>query len=93
MLLNSCLTLADGLYIYSSLPLVASLRSNVGILKISNQPVEGSIIFMKVRLEFLRMIALPGCCCLIDLLYVPIRYELVYWIVMNNKSSELTRLD
>ena len=73
VLLNSWLTLADYLYMYSSLPIVTSLRSNVGISKISNQPVAGSIIGMQVRLAFLQIIAPPGFYFLVYLLYRPIR--------------------
>ena len=73
VLLNSWLTLADDLYIYLSLPSAISSRSDIGILTILNQPVVGSIIFMQVRLVLLRMTFPPGCCCLIDFLYGPIK--------------------
>ena len=74
VLLNSWINMADDLSMYYSLPVVNSSRRNVGISITSNQPVAGSIIFMQVRLELLQMIAPPGCCCLIDLLYRTIRY-------------------
>ena len=73
VLLNIWITLADYLSMYSSLPAVASSRSNIGISTTSNQPVTGSIIVIQVRLSSFCMIAPPGFCCLVDLLYVPIR--------------------
>ena len=73
VLLNIWLTLSDDLSIYSLLPAVTSLRSNVGISTISNHPVAGSIIVMQVRLALFWMIATAGCYWLIDLLYGPIR--------------------
>ena len=73
VLLNRWLTLVDNLSMYPSLPDVTPSRSNVGILKISNQPVAGSVIVIQVRQTLFQMIAPPGCCCLIDLLYGPIR--------------------
>ena len=73
VLLNIWLTLEDDLSMYSSLPSASSSRSNIDILKISNQPVLGSTIVIQVRLELFRMTVLPRWCCLIDLLYGPIR--------------------
>ena len=71
-LFKNWLTLEDGLSMYSSLPAVTSLMLNVSISMISNQLVEGLIIFMEFRLTLFQIIAPPGCCCLIDLLYGPI---------------------
>ena len=72
VMLNSWLSLADDLSIYSSLPPLTSLRSYVGTQAISNQPVVGFIIVMQLRLNLLIMIGPPVWCCLIDLLYGPI---------------------
>ena len=74
VLLIISITQEDDLSMYSSLPAVTSSWSNVGILKISNQPMVRSIIFMQVRLALSWMAMLHGCCCLIDLIYLPIRY-------------------
>ena len=52
VLLNNWLTLADDLYMYSWLPAVTSSRSNVGISKVSNQPVAWSIIATQFKLKF-----------------------------------------
>ena len=65
-------TLTYNLSIYLSLPTVTASRSNVGTQNISNQLVAGLIIIMKLRLAPLIMVAPPGCCCIIDLLYGPI---------------------
>ena len=73
VLLNNWLTMADDLLIYSPLPPVTSSWSYVSTLMISTPPVAGSIIVMQVRLTVLLIIAPPGWCCLIDLLYGPIR--------------------
>ena len=73
VLLNSWITLADDLSMYSSLPSATPSRSNVGILNLSNHPVAGSIIFIQVGLEFLRFTVPPGCYCIIDFLYGLIR--------------------
>ena len=73
ILFNNWLTLVDDLSIYSPLLYVASLKSNVGTLMISNQPVAGSIIVMQVILALFLMISPPLFCCLISLLYLPSR--------------------
>ena len=73
VLLNNWLTLANDLSIYSELPHVISSRSNVSTLTILNQHVSALIIVMKLRLTILLMIAPPGWCCIIDLLYGIIR--------------------
>ena len=73
VLLNIWITLADNLSMYSLFTLDTSLRSNQGNLIISNQPVVGSTIFRQARLTPFLMIVPPGCCCLIDLEYGPIR--------------------
>ena len=69
VLLNRWITLADDLYIYSSLTVVSSSRLKVSISKITNQPVAGSIIVLQVRPTLFIMIAPPVCCCLIELIY------------------------
>ena len=74
VLLNKWLTLEDYLYMYSSLPPVTSSRSNIGISKILIRPVAGSIILIQVRLTFFQTTDPHECCCIIYLLYVPIRY-------------------
>ena len=73
VLLNNWPILPDYLYIYLSLPPVTSSRLHVGAFKFSNQPVVESTIAMKVRLTLFIMIGPTGCCCLIDLIYSPIK--------------------
>ena len=70
---NTWIALADNLSMYSIFPLDTSLKSKQGNLIISNQPVVGSTIFRQARLTPFLMIVPPGCCCLIDLEYGPIR--------------------
>ena len=72
VLIKNYPTLADDLSMYSSLPSVTSSRLYVGISTILNYPVEGLIVVIQARLTFFKMIAPPGLCCIIDLLYGPI---------------------
>ena len=74
VVLNNCIILIDYLSIYWSLSPVTSSRSYVSILKISDQPIAGSIIIIQERITLFPMIVPPGFCCLIYLLYVPISY-------------------
>ena len=69
VLLNNCLTLADDLFMYSSLLVVSKSRSYVGISTIPNQPLAGLIMVLQVRPTLYLMIVPPIYCCLIDLLY------------------------
>ena len=71
VLLNNWLTLADDLSTYSPLLPITSLKLYVGISKISNQPVVGSIIDIQVRLTLYIVISLPDFCCLIYLISGP----------------------
>ena len=72
--LNIGITLVAYFSMYSLFPLDTLSGSKQGTLKILNQPVVGSIIFMQVRLISFFMIAPPGWCFLIDLEYEHIRY-------------------
>ena len=80
------LTLADDLSMNSLLPDVTSSRLNFRILTILNQTVAGSIIIVQVIISLFRMIVLSGCCCIIDLLYEPIRSTCTEY---NGFSSEI----
>ena len=69
VLLNSWITLVDDLSMYLSLPVVTSSSSYIGISKISNHPVAGSIIFLQVRPTLFLIMVPPVFCYLIELLY------------------------
>ena len=73
VLLNNWLTAEDYLSMNSFSPAATLFKSKQGTLMISNQPVTGSSIIMQVMLHYFWIIDLPGCHCLIDLLYEPIR--------------------
>ena len=60
LLLINWINLSDDLSIYSSMSIVTSSRSNIGISMILNQPVSGSIIVMQVRIALFRMKLPPG---------------------------------
>ena len=69
LLFKNRINLSDDIYMHSSLPVVSSSRSYVGISTISNNPVVGFIIVLQVRPTLFLMIAPHVCCCLIDFLY------------------------
>ena len=73
VLLNDRLTLADELSTYSSLSKVTSLKSKVGTFSISKQTIADFTIVIWVILTLFLLIAPPSWCCLIGILYGPIR--------------------
>ena len=60
-----------------------------------NQTAEVSIIFMQARLTYFWVIVPNGCCCIIDLVYVPTRlictkfYSFISVIVLHKESFYL----
>ena len=98
VLLNHWLTLLDDLPMYSPLPPVDSLRSNIVPSTISNQPIVGLIIVKQVILTLFLMIAPPGWFCLIYFLYGPIRsactapHGFSYVVSLDGRHSEMVFL-
>ena len=72
-LINNWITLVDYLSMYSSFIHITSSILNVKILTISNQPVSGFTVVIQMRLTYFLIISPPGWCCLIELIYGPIK--------------------
>ena len=71
---NIWITLTQDLHIYYSLQSMTSLIYNHGTWMVLNQTVMGSSIFIQSSLTSFSFIVSLGLFCLVELLYVPIRY-------------------